>query len=93
MDENDEHGHGLGSGEPQGWLDRPENVNKLLRVFYVLCGLALVAELLFHKHAVHSAEGWFGFYPFYGFIGIVILVVLSKLLRKVVMRREDYYDA
>lgn len=79
--------------EPKGWFDRPRNVTLFLRVFYVICALALAAELCFHKHVVYSLEGKFGFYPLYGFIGIVVLVLLAILLRKLVMRPEDYYDA
>jgi len=85
--------HPQHSGGTGGWFDRPENVNRFLRVFYVLCALVLFGELLFHKHAVHPLEDWFGFYPIYGFAGIVLLVLLAKLLRKLVMRPEDYYDA
>ena len=37
-------------------------------------------------------EGWFGFYGFFGFIACVVLVLAAKELRRLVMRREDYYD-
>ncbi len=80
-------------GQGGGWLDDPRNVDRLLRVFYVLCALTIAAELLIHKHAEHPAESWFGFHGLYGFAGIVVLVLLSKLLRRLVMRSEDYYDA
>ena len=81
------------SEHPQGWFDKQENVNRFLRVFYVICALALVAEFLIHKHVAHYLEGWPGFYPIYGFIGIVLLVLIARLLRKLVMRPDDYYDA
>ncbi len=86
-----EHPHGESHGD--GWLDQPANVDKLVRAFYVICLLALLSELFIHKHVVYHLEGWFGFYPVYGFIGIVLLVLLAKLLRKGVMRSEEYYDA
>ncbi|MFH0944859.1 MAG: hypothetical protein V2A76_06645 [Planctomycetota bacterium] len=78
---------------PTGWFDKPRNVTLFLRVVYVICGLALLLELLIHKHGVPRFEGWFSFYPVYGFVGIVVLVLLAILLRKLVMRPEDYYDA
>lgn len=81
------------SAHGNGWLDDPRNVNRLLRVFYVLCGAVLLLELVIHKHAEHPAESWFGFHGVYGFVGIVVLVLLSKALRRLVLRREDYYDA
>ena len=77
---------------PVSWLDKPENVRRFLAVFYVICGLSLVAELLIHKHTEHDAEKLFGFHGIYGFVGIAVLVVLSKQLRRLVMRSEDYYD-
>ncbi len=79
--------------ERKRWLDSPGNVTWLLRVFYVLCALLLASELLFHKHTELEVESWFGFFGLYGFVGIVLLVLLARLLRKVVMRSEDYYDA
>ncbi len=32
------------------------------------------------------------FYAMYGFVACVLLVVLAKWMRKVVMRKEEYYD-
>ena len=36
--------------------------------------------------------GLFGFYAFFGFIACVALVLIAKQLRRVLLRREDYYD-
>jgi hypothetical protein len=33
-----------------------------------------------------------GFYAFYGFVACVLLVLIAKQMRKVLMRKEDYYD-
>ena len=52
----------------------------------------MLAELVVHRHVVHPWEGLFSFYSLYGFIGIVVLVLVSKELRKIVRREEDYYD-
>ena len=57
-----------------------------------LLGHAPDAELVVHRHVVHPWEGLFSFYSLYGFIGIVVLVLVSKELRKIVRREEDYYD-
>lgn len=73
-------------------FDKPENVNRLLRGFYVVCGLLFALDFIIHRHSSHPLEQLTGFYAFYGFIAFVILVVVAKLLRKVVMRKEDYYD-
>ena len=37
-------------------------------------------------------DGWFFFYAVYGFVACVALVLAAKVLRRVVMRPEDYYD-
>jgi len=79
------------SSHGDGWLDKPENVSKLLRVFYVLCGVVLLAEFAIHKHGEHELESWPFFHGIYGFVGIVILVFISVGLRKVVLRPESYY--
>ena len=87
--------------EPKRWLDDPANIKKLIRAFLVLCGLLLIIGFVFqffgehdgHGHErIFAAEGWFIFYPLYGFLAYVALVFLSKGLRKVLMRDEDYYD-
>ena len=78
-------------------FDQPRNVRRLIRVFFALCVLLLGADLLFHRHlnfaeGVFPVEGWFGFYAIYGFVACVLLVLTATQMRKVLMRREDYYD-
>ena len=60
-----DHPHPPADGHTS-WLDKPENVKKFLTVFYVICGLSLVVELLIHKHTEHDAEKLFGFHGIYG---------------------------
>jgi hypothetical protein len=78
--------------EKQYWLDQPRNIKLILRILYVICAGLLLADLLIHRHAIHSWEDLFGFYALYGFIGCVVLVLVAKEMRKVVMRKEDYYE-
>jgi hypothetical protein len=74
------------------WLDEPGNVTKLYRGLWAI-GVALVLlDLLIHRHAEAGFDGLFGFYGLYGFIACVALVLAAKLLRRAVMRPEDYYD-
>ncbi len=74
------------------FFDKPQNIRNLLRVFYVLCGLLFVADFIVHRHTYTDWEKLPGFYAIYGFVAFVILVVLSFALRKLVKRKEDYYD-
>jgi len=78
--------------ERQGFLDKPKNVTLLVRAFYVLCAGLVVADFFVHRHEVHPWERLVAFYPLYGFVGIVVLVYVAKLLRRISMRPEDYYD-
>ena len=78
-------------------FDRPRNVHRLLWIFFALCAVLLGLDLLVHRHlsfaeGVFPVEGWFGFYAIYGFVACVLLVLTATQLRKVLMRREDYYD-
>lgn len=80
------------SDEQQTGLDNPSNVKKILRVFYVLCGLLVVLDFALTRKVEHAFEALPAFYPLYGFVGCVVLVVIAKWMRIVLMREEDYYD-
>jgi len=72
--------------------DKPQNVDRLLRVFYLICVGLVVADFFVHRHIAHPWERFFGFHAFYGFVACWTLVVVAKGMRKVLMRDEDYYD-
>ena len=79
--------------EELGMFDKPQNVKRLLYVFYTCVGLLLVVDIFYHKHAIFAWDGYFAFYSVYGFVACVILVIVAKyVLRPLVMRKEDYYD-
>ncbi|MCJ7627406.1 MAG: hypothetical protein MUO50_03360 [Longimicrobiales bacterium] len=80
-------------GEKERFLDRRENVDRLLWGVTVLGVILLAVDLFFHRHIYHPWEHLLGFYGLFGAIGIVVLVQLSKVLRKLVMRDEDYYES
>ena len=78
--------------EKQYVFDKPRNVKRVLRILYAACAALLAVDLIFHRHIFHDWEALFGFYPLYGFVGCALLVLIAKEMRKVLMRREDYYD-
>jgi hypothetical protein len=78
--------------ERKYWLDDFDNVKKLIKVFVVICAALFAIDFFYHRHVERGWEGWYGFYAFYGFFACVILVLVAKEMRKVVMRKEDYYD-
>jgi protein-S-isoprenylcysteine O-methyltransferase Ste14 len=74
------------------FLDKPENVTALWRVFVAVCAVLLFLDLVHHRHVTHAWEGLLGFYAIFGFVGIVLLILAAKQLRRLVGRKEDYYD-
>jgi membrane protease YdiL (CAAX protease family) len=74
-------------------FDDPKNIKRLLYALYVACALSVLAEFFIHRHVEHPFERVFGFYAIYGFVAIVVLVLVAKELRRLVRRKEDYYDA
>jgi len=85
-----DHGH----KQPIGWMDKPDFVKRLFLAFYAICGVLIVAEVVFGKATEHPHpyEGPFGFYAVYGFISFWFLVLLAKPMRKLLIRSEDYYE-
>ncbi len=73
-------------------FDDPRNVSRLLRVLYVICALLFVLDFFLHRHTAHTWEEVTGFYAIFGFVACVTLVLLATQLRKILKRREDYYD-
>jgi len=101
------HDHGPPPGEAPRWLDDPANVRKLTIGFFTFAGLLLLADVIWffvEKHAtfhypdpenrtaVQEIELWPGFYTIYSFLEILALVGISVLVRKLVMRPENYYS-
>jgi len=73
-------------------FDNPKNVKRLRNGFFVALVLVLIAESFVEMHGEFSVEHFYGFYAVYGFISYVLLIFVAKLLRKIIMRKEDYYD-
>jgi len=78
--------------EPQYVFDNPRNVNRLLTVFYALCGVLVALDFVIHRHTQTALEQLPAFYALYGFVACVLLVLIAKQMRRLVMRKEDYYD-
>jgi len=61
--------------------------------FYIFLVLLIVVDLFFPKHPVFPWERYPSFYGAYGFVACVSLVLAAKyILRKMVKRKENYYD-
>jgi hypothetical protein len=84
-------GHNQDGGKSY-WLDKPGNVTRLVWSLYGICGLLLAIDVIAPKHGPFPIEHMFGFYGLFGFVACVVLVLVAKLLRRILMRPEDYYD-
>lgn len=83
---------GIKKTERVYWLDHKRNVDKIFYGLVAVCIALFSADFFYHKHVNFPFENWPGFFAWYGFTCCVALVLLAKQMRKIVMRREDYYD-
>lgn len=79
--------------EKKHFFDSPGNVKKFIKGFYVICALLLIIDFFVPKHGHYYWEDVPEFYAAYGLVACIVLVLVSKyILRRLVKRREDYYD-
>tara|TARA_Y100001936_G_C15680122_1_gene460673 strand:- start:147 stop:380 length:234 start_codon:yes stop_codon:yes gene_type:complete len=57
-----------------------------------IAGLLLIIDFTIHRHSYFLLEEIIGFPAIFGFICFVFIVIVGKNLRKILMRKEDYYD-
>ena len=73
-------------------FDNPRNVRRVVFGLVGVCVILVGLDLVVHRHVSHPWETMFGFYAVYGFVACVLLVLLAKEMRKLLIRKEDYYD-
>ncbi len=73
------------------WVEKPNAPALIFWAVAIICLGLILLDLVYHKHSHFMIEDLFGFYGFYGFIMCAGLVVAAKLMRKIIMRDEDYY--
>ncbi len=78
--------------ENERWLDRPNNINLIVKILVAACALSVVTDFFVHKHADYGFQAWIAFDAGFGFLAYVGLITAAKLFRRLVMRDEDYYD-
>ena len=79
-------------GEKTYWLDYKRNVDKVWWAVIAACALVFIGDAFYEKHSAFGIEYVFGYYGLFGFVACVFLVLMAKLLRRILMRPEDYYD-
>ena len=93
----------MSESPPSFWLarmlqriDSPAGAKRIYHLLLVVCGLLVLVGWLIPHHETHGGAAGLaasipGFYGIYGFIMCALLVLVAKALRKLLMRREDYY--
>lgn len=89
-----EHKHNNPDEKP-GWADTKAFRNGFLGVLIVAAILAVLAGFVpaWQKDHPHFAvEGFPVFFAIYGFVAFAFIVLAGQHLRKLVGRKEDYYE-
>lgn len=74
------------------WLEQPGTVQRIVKAVYVTCAVLILIDPFIHKHGPFAIEHVWGFYAIFGFVACVGLVLAAKMMRRILMRPEDYYD-
>lgn len=84
------------------YFDDPRRWKRLIGILIVICAVVVALDVVNFvqmrmgwpelRHPERDWEGFPEFYAVYGFLAYTAIVYTAKLLRKGVMRDEDYYD-
>ncbi|MBI77891.1 MAG: hypothetical protein CMM53_08960 [Rhodospirillaceae bacterium] len=73
--------------------DKSKTTAKLIWLLGLACILSVIADLFYHKHVHYDAEDWIpGMYGWYSLIGCGVMVLVANFLRKILSRKENYYN-
>lgn len=73
------------------WLDKKQNVNRIVYGLYIVCAGLVAADFFYEKHSYFSLEYFPGFYALYGFFMCAALVICARAMRVVLKRPENFY--
>lgn len=74
-------------------LDKPGTLHLIIAVLIVSCIALFAVDFFYHKHGHYDFEQWYGFYAWYGFLSYCLIVLSAKQMRKLIGRKEDYYES
>lgn len=66
--------------------------SRFTRFLLVIAFILMVLEFIVHRHGETHIEDSFMFPAIYGFIAFIFIVEVGKILRRLIMRDENYYD-
>lgn len=73
-------------------LDLNRLGSRFTRFLLIIAVILLVVEFLVHRHGETYLEESFMFPAIFGFIAFIFIVEVGKILRRLIMRDESYYD-
>lgn len=68
------------------------NVKRMVMGLYLFLVVLVAVDFIYPKHPFFAWEEYHVFYGVYGFISYTTIVFGSTILRKLLNRKEDYYD-
>ena len=87
-DNHEHHAHG-----EEGWADKKSFRNAFLGLLVIASVAAALAGFVFKKEHPHFEVEAFGvFFAVWGFGAFMFIVLAGQHLRKLVGRKEDYYE-
>lgn len=63
-----------------------------IRALILACGLLVLAEFIIHRHAYFELEATPLFFALMGAFSMIAVAAISAVLRRLLIRPEDYYD-
>lgn len=75
-----------------GLFERDGTIRLIIWLVIGICALSAISEFFIHKHGHFAVEDFPVFYGLFGFAAFFFVVLAGKVLRKLIMRDEDYYD-
>ncbi|ADE38702.1 hypothetical protein [Candidatus Puniceispirillum marinum] len=73
-------------------LDLARLGSRFTRFLLVIAVILIALEFVVHRHGETLIEDSFMFPAIYGFIAFIFIVEVGKILRRLIMRDESYYD-
>ncbi len=75
------------------YLDNPDNIKTLKRIFYASLAIVVLADFFIDREIEFFWDAIPGFNALYGFVSCVLIIIVSKTIgHKWLMKKEDYYD-
>ena len=78
--------------EKNDWFDSKDNITKVYKGLWIICALTVLAEAFVHMHPYFEIEEIYGFYAWGGLAASLAFVGGALVVRRVLIRPEDYYD-